>query len=295
MELRVLRYFIEVAREKNITRAAELLHVTQPTLSRQLMELEQELGATLFIRGSREITLTEDGIFFRQRAEEIVELANRTEREFTQRGERVTGVVSLGCTETMGMRKLADLIEQFGASYPDVQFDIYNGFTDDIKERIDKGVIDIGLLTMPVDISKYEFVRLHQKEAWGAFIPNSYPESKLDKITYKQLSSLPLLIPKRAAVQNEILNLFGDDAKKLKIIATFSLLSNAVLLVERGMGCAVCMDGALAIRGSTQATFVPFSPEHITESVLVWKKEHLFNTASSIFIQMANILRKTEN
>lgn len=294
MELRVLRYFIEVAREKNITRAAELLHVTQPTLSRQLMELEQELGATLFIRGSREITLTEDGIFFRQRAEEIVELANRTEREFTQRGERVTGVISLGCTETMGMRKLADLIDRFGASFPDVQFDIYNGFTDDIKERIDKGVIDIGLLTMPVDISKYEFMRLHQKEIWGAFIPNSYPESKLDKITPKQLSSLPLLLPKRAAVQNEVLNLFDEDAKKLQIIATFTLLSNAVLLVERGMGCAVCMDGALAIRGSTRATFVPFSPEHTTESVLVWKKEHLFGTASSIFIQMANILKKNE-
>lgn len=292
MELRVLRYFLEVAREKNITRAADILHITQPTLSRQLMELEQYLGTTLFIRGGREITLTEDGNFFRQRAEEIIELADRTEREFTERDERICGKISLGCAESMGMRRLVDIIEQFNQKYPSVQFDIYNGYSDDIKERIDKGIIDIGLLTAPVDVSKYDFMRLHQKETWGAFIPKTFDESRLEKITFKQLSKLPLILPKRMAAQNEILNKFGEASKNLKIIATYSLLSNAVLLVERGMGCAVCMDGALSIRNNSDAFFVPLSPEHITESVLVWKKEHLFSSASSVFIQMANILKE---
>lgn len=292
MELRVLRYFLEVAREKNITRAADVLHVTQPTLSRQLMELEQSLGTTLFIRGSREITLTEDGNFFRQRAEEIIELADRIEREFIERDERICGTISLGCVESMGMRRLADIMKQFNQKYPNVQFDIYNGYSDDIKERIDKGIIDIGLLITPVDVSKYDFMRLNQKETWGAFIPNTFKESKLKKITFKQLSKLPLIIPKRMAVQNEILNKFGEDSKNLKIIAAYSLLSNAVLLVERGMGCAVCIDGALSIRNSSDAVFVPIFPSHVTESILVWKKEHLFSSAASVFIQMANILKE---
>lgn len=135
-----------------MTKAADILHITQPTLSRQLMDLENELGATLFLRGKRAITLTDDGLLFRQRAQEIVELADKTEREFVERHDLINGVISIGCVETMGSRLLADLIVEYNKRYPQVQFDLYNGYSDDIKDRIDKGLLDIGLLMMPVEI-----------------------------------------------------------------------------------------------------------------------------------------------
>ena len=154
MELRTLRYFLAAASEENITRAADILHVTQPTLSRQLMDLERELGTTLMYRGKKGMTLTEDGLFFRQRAEEIVELADRLEQSFVERSTEVSGVISIGATESVGSRLFAKLIKQFSDKYPLVKFDLYNEMADYIKERMDKGLIDVGLLLEPVDTSK---------------------------------------------------------------------------------------------------------------------------------------------
>ncbi len=289
MEIRVLRYFLTVAEEGNITRAANILHVTQPTLSRQLMDLENELGTTLFLRGKRAITLTDDGLIFRQRAKEIVELADKAEREFIERHDLINGVISIGCVETMGSRFLADLIVKFHHQYPQVQFDLYNGYSDDIKDRIDKGLLDIGLLMSPVEITKYDFMRLDKKDIWGVLVPEDDPIAKSSAVTLDEIMDKPLFVPKRSAVHNEVVNWFGVPAERLNIVGTHTLLSNTVLLVERGMGYALTLNGSLSVQSSQKTKFIPLSPERTTESVFVWKKNHLFHPAASLFIQMANM------
>ena len=291
MELRTLRYFLAAASEENITRAADILHVTQPTLSRQLMDLERELGTTLMYRGKKGMTLTEDGLFFRQRAEEIVELAGRLEQSFVERSTEVSGVISIGATESVGSRLFAKLIKQFSDKYPLVKFDLYNEMADYIKERMDKGLIDVGLLLEPVDTSKYDFVRLSQKETWGVLMRADHPLSDRETLRAEEMRPYPLILPLRERVRAEILNWLNAEEKDLNIPLSYTLLSNAVLLVEEGLGCAFCLDGALAIRSSPDLRFIPIAPEHTTRSVLVWKKNHLFTPAVSLFIQEINMLR----
>lgn len=291
MELRTLRYFLAAAQERNITRAADILHVTQPTLSRQLMDLERELGTTLMIRGKNGLTLTDDGNFFQQRAEEIVELAERLERSFVERNADVSGQIAIGASEAVGSRLFARLIKQFSDKYPMVQFQLYNEMADNIKDRLDKGLVDVGLLLEPVDTLKYDFVRLSQKETWGILMRDDHPLADRERIDPDEIAEYPLILPLREPVRNEILNWISREEKDLTIPLSYTLLSNAALLVEAGLGCAFCLDGALAIHSSPQLRFVPIYPEHTTRSVLVWKKNHLFSPATSLFIQEINILR----
>ena len=206
MELRVLRYFLTAVNEGNITRAADILHVTQPTLSRQLIELENELGATLLIRGKRSLTLTDDGMLFKQQAEEIVELADKAEQTFTGKNEAISGVISLGASEALGGRVLARYMKQFLKKYPDVRFDLYNEMADNIKDKLEKGLLDLGLLLEPVDTKKYEFLRLSQKESWGILLRKDHPLAKKDKIYVQDLREYPLILPKRENARNEARN-----------------------------------------------------------------------------------------
>ena len=291
MELRTLRYFLAAAQEENITRAAELLHITQPTLSRQMMDLEKELGTTLMLRGKNGLSLTDEGIFFRQRAEEIVELADRLEQAFVEKNTDVSGIISIGATEAMGGRLFAKLIKQFSDKYPMVQFDLYNDMADYIKDRMDKGLIDVGLLLEPIDTSKYDFVRLSQKESWGVLMRDDHPLSGKEFLTTDEIVEYPLILPLRERVCAEIMNWLKREEKDLCIPIKYTLLSNAVLLVEAGLGSAICLDGALAIRSSPKLRFIPIHPEQTTHSVLVWKKNHLFSPATSLFIQEINMLR----
>lgn len=291
MELRTLRYFLAAAAEENITRAADILHVTQPTLSRQLIELERELGTTLMERGKRKLTLTDDGFFFRQRAEEIVDLADRLEKAFIERQTEIGGIITIGATEAVGSRLLAKLITVFSARYPRVQFHLYNDMADYIKERLDKGLVDIALLLEPVDTSKYDFVRFSQKETWGMLVRDDHPLADHETVTSDEMADYPLILPLRERVRAEILNWMGREEKDLNIPLSYTLLSNAVLLVEEGMGCAFCLNGALAIHSSPRLRFIPIHPGHTTHSVLVWKKNQLFSPAISLFIQEINLLR----
>lgn len=237
------------------------------------------------------MTLTEDGLFFRQRAEEIVELADRLEQSFVERSTEVSGVISIGATESVGSRLFAKLIKQFSDKYPLVKFDLYNEMADYIKERMDKGLIDVGLLLEPVDTSKYDFVRLSQKETWGVLMRADHPLSDRETLRAEEMRPYPLILPLRERVRAEILNWLNAEEKDLNIPLSYTLLSNAVLLVEEGLGCAFCLDGALAIRSSPDLRFIPIAPEHTTRSVLVWKKNHLFTPAVSLFIQEINMLR----
>lgn len=291
MELRTLRYFLAAAQEENLTRAADILHVTQPTLSRQMMDLERELGTTLMLRGKNGLTLTDDGIFFRQRAEEIVELADRLEQAFVERNAEVSGLITIGASEAVGSRLFAKLIKHFSDKYPLVQFHLYNEMADYIKDRLDKGLVDIGLLLEPVDTLKYDFVRLSQKETWGILMRDDHPLAGAEAISPDEIAEYPLILPLRERVRNEILHWIKREEKDLKIPLSYTLLSNAALLVEAGLGCAFCLDGALSIHSSPRLRFVPIYPEHTTRSVLVWKKNQLFSAATSLLIQEINMLR----
>lgn len=291
MELRTLRYYLAAAQEENITRAADILHVTQPTLSRQLMDLEKELGATLMLRGRNGLTLTDDGVFFRQRAEEIVELADRLEQAFAAKSTNVSGVIVIGATEAVGGRLVAKLIKPFSDRYPQVQFNLYNETVDNIRERLDKGLVDIGILLEPVDVAKYDYVRLPHKDTWGILLRDDHPLVEHPFITIDELVEYPLILPLRKSIRSEILNWLHREEKELKIPLYYTLLSNAALMVEEGLGCAFCMDGALAIHGGPHLRFVPIHPKRTTHSVLVWRKNQLFSPAASLFIQEVNLLR----
>ena len=285
MELRVLKYFLAVAREENITKAAEFLHITQPTLSRQLMQLEEELNAQLFIRGKNRIVLTDEGMLLRRRAEEIVDLANKTEKEFLEQDNLVTGEIFIGGGETNAMHILARIIKEFKEEYPQIKYQFYSGNADDIKERLDKGLIDIGLLTEPVDIEKYEFVRLEQKEVWGILAPKDSKLAAKEYATPHDLLELPLLSTRRTIVQNEIANWFGQDYEQLDIIATYNLIYNAAIMVEEGIGYAICLEKLVNINDETKIRFIPFYPPLLTGTVIVWKKHQIFSPATARFIE----------
>lgn len=291
MELRTLRYFLAAAQEENMTRASEILHVTQPTLSRQIMDLERELGVTLMLRGKNGLTLTDEGRFFRQRAQEIVELTDRLEKDIAGQKKDICGIVVIGASEVGGSQTLAKLIKEFSEKYPAVQFTLYNETVDNIKDRLDKGLVDIGLLLEPADVTKYDYVRLDRQDTWGLLMRDDHPLADKESLTVEDVASCPLLLPLRENIRTEILHWLGREENEIRIPLFYTLLSNAALMVAEGLGCAFCMDGALAIRSDPILRFIPLEPRHMTHSVLVWKKNKLFSPAASLFIQEINMLR----
>src|SRR5699024_855475 len=206
MELRVLKYFLMAAREENITKAANLLHITQPTLSRQLMQLEEELGVKLFHRGKYHIVLTDEGMLLRRRAQEMIELEEKTKREFSKDEAQLAGEIAIGCGETRNMTFLSKKMAEFRRLHPLVHYDIYSATADDIKERMEKGILDIALLMEPVDIGKYEFVRMPQREQWGALVCADSPLADKETLSPDDLTGQPIIIAKRESVQNELAN-----------------------------------------------------------------------------------------
>lgn len=280
MELRALRYFLLAAREENITRAAELLHVTQPTLSRQLMQLERELGTKLFHRGQRSITLTDDGMLLKRRAQELVDLADKTEREFVKAEGALIGELSIGSGETLSMHTLSRWIASFRAENPLVQYDIYSATADEIKDRLEKGILDIGLLVGPVDIAKYEFIPMPRKERWGILVSKDSTLAKYDRIGPADLAHTPLLIAKRNLVREELRRWFGSSFDSLELAGTYNLLYNAAVMAANGVGAVLCMEHD---RAYENLRFIPLSPTLETGAVLVWKKNQACSPAAARF------------
>ena len=281
MEIRVLRYFLMVAREENITKAANLLHLTQPTLSRQLMQLEEELGVTLFRRSKHRIILTEDGMLLRRRAEEIVSLAEKTKDALRHKQDHLAGTIAVGSGELQSSRFLTQLIAAFQKENPLVSFRIYSGNSDNIKERIERGLLDIGLLQEPVDIAKYHFVRTPVQEQWGVLVRADAELAAKDRVSPADLAGLPLILPDRENVQNELLNWFGSLAEKLRITATGNLLYNLASLARDSGSCVLTLNLACHYDG---LRFIPLAPELESGTVLVWKKAQTFSPAAAAFI-----------
>jgi DNA-binding transcriptional LysR family regulator len=293
MELRMLRYFLTVAREGNITSAADILHITQPTLSRQMMQLEEELSTQLFFRGKRKIILTEAGLLLRQRAEEILTLMDKTEMELAQ--NLIGGTISVGSVESVvSSQNLSELIRMFHSVYPQVTFNIYSGNANDIKEKIDKGLLDIGLLLTPVDYEKYDFIKLPEQERWGIVMQKNASLCKKEVITPGDLLGLPLITPNRPAVQSLLANWFGEFYEHLNIFATYNLIYNAAALVERGLGYAISLENALAMRENDNFSFRPFSPEFTSSCLFIWKKAQVFTATTAYFIQFMKDTYKVE-
>jgi len=285
MDIRVLKYFLTVANVGNITKAAEILHITQPTLSRQLMDLEEELGSRLFIRGKRQITLTDSGQLFQQRVKEIISLLDKTERDLAEQKDLIGGVVSIGCVESTVSRALPELLEGFSSRHPRVQYELYSADGDDIREKLDRGNIDIGIFLEPIETAKYEFIRLPYEEKWGILMRRDDPLAQKKSIGIEDILALPLIPPRRTIVQNEIASWLGVENDSLSIFASHNLLTNAMLLVERKLGYAICVSGSYTIRESSRTCFVPFEPERTTSHVLAWKKNKIFSSATAHFIQ----------
>ena len=282
MELRVLKYFLAVAREENITRAAALLHVTQPTLSRQLMQLEQELGVKLFHRSRHRIVLTPDGLLLRRRAQEIVDLAGKAERELAGGEAPLTGEVTIGCGETRNMEALARMIAAFQTRYPDVRFDIYTAVADDVKERIANGTLDMGLLVEPVEFDAYNYVRMPLRERWCVLMRRDAPLAQKACIAPADLAGQRVIIPGRLAVRNEWEHWLGDVYASLQVVATCNLsYSNRSLLVANGMGLSLTHEFD---NGDSRLCLRPITPEMANTSVLVWPKDQALSPTVSRFV-----------
>ncbi len=284
MEIRVLRYFLTVAREQSITGASEVLHITQPTLSRQLAQMEEEIGVKLFDRGARKITLTNEGILLRRRAEEILQLVDKTEKELIEQ-EQIEGKIAIGCGEIASVQILSELFESFHKKYPLVSFDIYTAAADYVKEQMDKGLIDVGLLLEPVDIEKYDFIRLNIKERWVVFMRPNDPLAEKEYVTAEELSGLPLILPRRLQVRSELASWFGDYYENLNVPFTSNLNTNAAVMVNSGLGYAICIEAMMPFWDQSKITYRPLYPYLTATSVLAWKRGQPFSSASTKFIE----------
>ena len=287
MEIRVLRYFLAVAREGTIVGAAKFLHVTQPTLSRQLQDLEEELGQQLFLRSNRSITLTPEGRFLRKRAEEILEIVNRTEGAFSAMGENIGGSVHIGGGESRAMRLIADTIREIHDEHPDIRYNLYSGNAEDVMERLDKGILDFGILIQPLDLSRYDSIALPLRDVWGVVMRKDSPLASRKSVTLRDLLEVPLICSRisirRSTVKNACAEWFGKHFDKLNIVATYNLIYNAALMVEAGIGYALALDGLIDAVGNRKLCFRPLEPGLESGLNIVWKKYQVFSKAAELF------------
>lgn len=287
MEIRVLRYFLTVVREESITKASEFLHITQPTLSRQLAQLEEEVGVKLFDRGTRKIKLTNEGILLRRRAEEILQLVDKTEKELVEQEELVEGKISIGCGEIASVQLLPELFRNFHQKYPRVTFDIFTATADFVKEQMDKGLLDLGLLLEPVDMEKYDFIRMNMKEKWIVLMPPNDLLTEKEFITASDLAELPLILPRRMQVQSELASWFGDYYNKLNVLFTSNLSTNGAVMVSRGLAYSLVIEGSVPFWDASKVAYRPLYPELWSTSVLAWKRGQPFSLAATKFMEFS--------
>lgn len=284
MELRVLEYFLAVAREQSITRAAEYLHLTQPTLSRQLKDLERELGLKLFERGPRRVTLTEEGAFFRKRAEEIVGLANRTESEMREMGSVVSGDIYIGSGEGVTIRNILHVAHGLQEEHPGVRFHFTSGDTQDLVDRLDAGLFDFCVLFGDIDREKYGFLELPFVERWGVVMPSGCDLAKKDAIEPKELWDKPLIMSRQSPENHGFLQEFGRELDELSVACTYNLAYNGALMAAEGMGYLITLDSLVNTEG-TDLCFRPLVPEQTVPLFLVWKKYQPRTKASEAFLE----------
>ena len=285
MEFRELRYFLAVAREQSISKAAEALYITQPNLSRQMQNLEKEIGQQLFIRGTKKITLTEAGRLLRKRAEEIIELYNQAETELTKPINDIGGDIYIGGGESFVMGVIAKAAHLVQNDYPNVKFHLFSGDSGTISERLDKGLIDFGIFIEPFDLSKYEYLRLPLYDTWGVLMRKDSPLAEKEFVTPEDLWDKPIIRSRQSIGKNKVGEWFGKSDEELNIVATGNLLYNMSLLVEEGLGYAVCLDKIINTSGNSNLCFRPLYPELISHLDIAWKKYQVFPKCTEIFLK----------
>lgn len=294
MEFRVLQYFLAVAREQSVSGAAEYLHLSQPTLSRQLKDLEEELGKQLFIRGNRKITLTDEGMTLRKRAEEIVQLVKNTEDEIMLSDDSLSGNIYIGAGETDAVHILAKAANQLQASYPKICFHISSGDATDVIEQLDKGLLDFGVLFEPTDLSEYNHLRIPAKDEWGVLMRRDALLSEKSMITPEDLWDKPLIVSRQAVNKSRgLFEWLGKEPDELNIVATYNLLFNGSLMVEEGMGYALCLNHIINPTGESNLCFRPLSPKLETGLNVVWKKYQMLSKPAEKFLEKLQELIKT--
>lgn len=285
MEIRVLKYFLAIVREQSISGAAETLHLSQPTLSRQIKDMEDELGKQLLIRGSRKVTLTEDGMILRKRAEEIIDLLKRAENEIKLSDDSIKGDIYIGTGETDAVRIIAKAAESLSNDYPEIKYHITSGDACDISEKLDKGLFDFCILLGHIDTSKYNYINLPMKDVWGILMRKDSPLADKEFITPEDLWDKPLIFSRQALKNGEINSWLKKDMSKLNIAATYNLLYNASLMVDEGLGYAFSLDKIINVSGNSNLCFKPFVPKLELGMSIVWKKYQIFSKASEKFLE----------
>lgn len=284
METRLLRYFLAVAREGNITRAAESLHISQPSLSKQLMELEQEIGRQLLIRGKRKITLTEEGLLLRKRADEILTLIEKTEHELTTDTMQISGEIAIGGNPTASVLNAAAAVRR---KYPDIQFQFYSSDATDVTERLDHGSLDLAVLLTPVDTAKYEYLSLPDSTCWGLLLPESCPLAEKTVVNKNDILDIPLILHHRIGLQQEIAHWAQAEIEQLHIAATYNIVNgDPAAFVKSGLGYLLTTDDHLPKQLDSGLSFRPLFPALELRHALVWKRYAVFSKATELFLDV---------
>jgi DNA-binding transcriptional LysR family regulator len=283
MEIRVLRYFLEVAREGSVTHAAERLHISQPTLSKQLKDLEAELGKKLFIRSSFSVRLTDEGMLLRRRAEDILDMVDKTTDEFKALGEISGGDIHIGCAESDGIKHLARRVKVVQAQYPRIRVHLYSGDRSDLAERLEQGLLDFAVLVESNDLSKYNYLPLPGADTWGVILRKDHPLAEREVITPEDLMEIPLICP-RQGLQKELSDWFQEKVDRLNIVATCNLAYNGGVLAREGLGCLLSFDSLVDTGPDSPLCFRPLMPALHSKLFFTWKKYAVFSPAAEVLL-----------
>ncbi|MBR2672798.1 MAG: LysR family transcriptional regulator [Oscillospiraceae bacterium] len=285
MEIRVLRYFLETAREENMTRAAERLHVSQPTMSKQLKELENELGAKLFTRSNYSIKLTEAGMLLKERAEDILSLVDKTEAEFRSLEEVNSGDIYVGAPESEAMSLFAEAVRDLQQLYPRIRCNIYSGDLESVCDRLDKGLLDFAMVMSYVDLSKYNYLKVPAEDTWGLLMRKDDPIAKKGTVSVRDLKGLPLICSKQWTDQ-EFPQWFGRGVGDANIVATYNLAFNGSVMVKAGLGYAVVLDHLIDTGPESGLVFRPLKDVPRLQMYVIWRKYQTFTPAAEILMNM---------
>ena len=291
MELRLLRYFLTVAKEQSFTKAAEQLHITQPTLSRQMAAFEEELGITLFVRNGKKISLTEEGILLKRRALEILDLEERTLEELQGKEDVVEGSITIGCGEFAAVETLAQICKVYKEKYPLVQITLHTATADAVYDMMDKGLVDIGLFLEPVDTAGLGYIRITNSDHWCVGMRPEDPLARKKFIKKEDLIGKPLILPERIGVQSELANWFGKDFSKLHISFTSNLGTNAGVMAANGLGYPVSIEGAAKYWREDILVQRRIYPEITTSTVIAWRRNIPYSQAVSKMIEEIHAFR----
>ena len=283
MEIRVLRYFLEVAREGSVTHAAERLHISQPTLSKQLKDLEAELGKKLFVRSSFSVRLTDEGMLLRKRAEDILDMVDKTTDEFKALGQITGGDIRIGCAESDSMKHLARRIKAVQERYPGIRVHLYSGDTEDLSERLDRGLLDFAVIAQAVDLSKYNYLELPGADIWGVIMRKDAPLARREAVCIDDLLDLPLIVS-RQGLREDIPRLFGEKADRLNVTATLNLAYNGSVLAREGLGYVLTFDKLVDTSRESRLCFRPLFPRLVTRLYIIWKKYQVFSPAAEVLL-----------